>query len=188
MKRLFIGIDISDEARQIAAQRILELKESFHDVSVGWEKPEKLHITLKFLGRTEDSQLPKISKSIRQFARMRKPFRLTLTGHGVFPSLRNPRILWLGLNDIQQTLCTLAQSLIDEMAKLGFEPEKRQFKAHLTIARIKEPQKGAKLAETHSQMEYEPVEFRVGEIVLYESQLGPTGSVYTKLEQFQLGS
>jgi 2'-5' RNA ligase len=186
MKRLFIAIDISEMARDIAAKHIASLRRQFPDLRVGWERPEKLHLTIKFLGRTGDEQLEGINKSLERIASRFQPFGLRLEGKGVFPSPRNARVLWLGVVDPEEKLAGLAEAVIDDMARLGFEPEKRAFKAHLTIARIKEPQSATQLAERHLQMQYEPVEFEIGDIVLYESQLHPTGSIYSKLAVFPL--
>jgi 2'-5' RNA ligase len=186
MKRLFIAIDISETARDIAANHIASLRRAFPDLRVGWERPEKLHLTIKFLGRTDDEKTEGINKRLERIASRFQPFRLRMERKGVFPSPRNPRILWLGVADSEKKLTKLADTVIDEMAKLGFEPEKRGFRAHLTIARIKEPQSATQLAEMHLQMQYEPVEFEIGDIVLYESQLRPTGSIYSKLAVFPL--
>jgi 2'-5' RNA ligase len=186
MKRLFIAVDISEQARNLAAKYIAELRAAFPEVRVGWERPEKLHLTLKFLGRTSEEQLDAIAQRLKSVADTRRRFRLVLTGRGLFPSARNPRVLWLGIRDVEKKLADLANAVIDEMADLGFEPEKRGFKAHLTIARIKDPPTGGPLAEKHLQMEYEPVEFSVDEIVLYESHLRPKGSIYTKLAIFPI--
>ena len=186
MKRLFIAIDISEEARNVAAKYISALHAEFPHLRVSWERPEKLHITLKFLGRTEDTWIPEIVDALTGIAESHIAFQLDMSGSGVFPSARNPRVLWLGVDDMESKLTELAKNVIDETGLLGFEPEKKKFNPHLTIARIKEPQAARGLAEKHLQMKYEPVRFKVGHITLYESQLRPTGSIYTKLEVFRL--
>jgi 2'-5' RNA ligase len=186
MKRLFIAVDISEEARNVAAKYISALREEFSELRVGWERPEKLHITLAFLGRTEDSQIAEIGEILTRIAKRHVPFQLAMSGRGVFPSARKPRVLWLGVEDRESKLTELAEDVIDEITRLGFEPEKRKFSPHLTIARIKEPQAARNLAEKHLQMKYEPVQFEVGHITLYESQLRPTGSIYSKLKLFKL--
>ena len=106
-------------------------------------------------------RLEAINKNLDLIASRIQPFRLRIEGTGVFPSSRKPRILWLGIVDRKKKLAGVADTIIDEMAKLGFAPEKRGFKAHLTIARIKEPQSAGHLAERHLQIRYEPVEFEV---------------------------
>jgi 2'-5' RNA ligase len=186
MKRLFIAVDISENARNIAAEYVFNLRREFTDLRVGWERPEKLHITLKFLGRTEEGLIDEIKLKMSEIASQHDRFMLAMSGNGVFPSSRNPRVLWLGIVDRANELASIAEAVDNETAKLGFEPEKRQFRAHLTIARLKEPQASKNLAEKHLKMQYTPVYFEVNSLVLYESQLKPTGSVYSKLEEFHL--
>jgi RNA 2',3'-cyclic 3'-phosphodiesterase len=185
MKRLFIAVDISENARNLASKYIARLRDEFPDIRAGWERPEKLHITLTFLGRTDGELIDQIKMKMAEIVRRQNSFNIAMEGTGVFPSVRSPRVLWLGIADGSKMLAHLAEAVIQQTAKLGFEPENRRFKAHLTIARLKEPQSSKDLAERHLDMRYEPVQFEVSSLVLYESQLKPTGSVYTKLELFQ---
>ena len=114
-----------------------------------------------------------------------KNIKIQIFDTGVFPSRRNARILWLGLQDEKHSLSKINQLLETECAKIGFEKEKRNFKPHLTIARLREPHKSEDLAAKHLENEFEPVEFEVSEIVIYESKLLPTGSIYRKLKSFR---
>ncbi len=188
MKRLFIAVDISEHARHLAATLIENLRAQFPNVKVGWERPEKLHLTIKFLGATSDELAAKVSNALRAIAQRSQPFELIISGKGVFPSPRNPRVLWLGTEDPTGDLAILASEVIDAMAEIGFEPEKRSFKAHVTIARLKEPGSARALVNKHLEIQYSPVDFAVNQIVLYESQLRPTASVYSKLAIFPLSA
>lgn len=185
-KRIFTAIDISDEAREKVSDYIASLRRQFPDVRVGWDKPEKLHLTLKFFGDVNEIGLKNVEKVIENTVLQISDFKLLLRSTGVFPNLRNPKILWLDLEDKTNLLKTVNELLENECTKSGFAKEKRTFKPHLTIARLRQPDKSKKLAETHLKNEFPPVEFQVKSIVIYESTLLPNGSVYRKHSEFKL--
>lgn len=184
-KRIFTAIDVSDEARRKFSFYIESLRRQFFDLRVGWEKPEKLHLTLKFFGDVDDNGLRNIKNAVEKTAQQISDFKLLIHSTGVFPNLRNPKILWLDFEDKSNLLKMTNEILEKECAKFGFAKEKRIFKAHLTIARLREPHKSKRLAETHLKNEFPPVEFEVKSIVIYESKLLPNGSVYRKRSEFK---
>lgn len=177
-KRIFVAADISAEARGRVSEYISELRREFAGLRVGWEKPEKLHLTLKFLGETDDAQLAELEKITEKIAENASPFNLQIAETGVFPSPRNARVLWIDFKDEQGNLARINKVLEAECENIGFARERRDFVPHLTIARLREPQKSHLLAEKHLQNEFEPVAFEVSEIVIYESKLQPAGSIY----------
>src|SRR5829696_5784514 len=172
MKRVFIAIDISSEARAKVAEYIERLRQVGRELRVGWENPEKLHLTLRFLGDVDEHQLISVEQAVRKVAAEFVAFRSAIYGNGRFPPKGDPRVLWLGLTD-DGNLSKLAQTLDREIAKVGFEPEKRQFRPHLTIARLREPHRSTALAAAHVSNGFQLVEFDVKEIVIYESRLQP---------------
>ena len=186
MKRIFTAIDISDQARGKVSAYIETLRREFSQIRVGWEKPEKLHLTLKFLGDINNEQLRNLAQAVEKTARQISDFKLRISDTGVFPSLRNARILWLGLKDETGNLQRLNEILESECEAFGFTREKRNFKAHLTIARLREPQKSRELAQKHLQNEFAATEFDASEIVIYESKLLPQGSVYSEVSKHKL--
>jgi len=186
MKRIFIAVDISDEARRLAAAHIDELRSGVKSLRVGWERPEKLHLTLKFLGDATNGQLERLNNAVEQAASQAGPFHLRTGKTGVFPSIGKARVLWLRLEDAGGELQRLYRILKTECEKAGFARETRDFKPHLTIARLREPGKSADLAAAHLRAQIEPVEFEVPEIVIYESRLAPTGSIYTPVFRYTL--
>lgn len=175
-KRIFAAIDLSEDARQKVAAYIERLRREFPNLRVVWEKPEKIHLTLKFIGEIGDEQLKKLTDAVEKSAFQISNFKLQISETGVFPSPRNARILWLGLKDERKSLQKLSEILENECVKQGFAKEKRDFKAHLTLARLKE--KSSELVEMHLHKNFEPVEFEVSEMVVFQSELRPTGSVY----------
>ena len=187
MKRIFTAIDISEEARRQIADYIKTLRSTFPALRVGWEKPEKLHLTMKFLGDIDDAQLKNLCGAVEKVAQQTSRFKLKIYNTGVFPSARNPRILWLGLQDEKGSLQNLNEILETECEKIGFAREKRNFKAHLTIARLREPHNSRDLAQKHLQNEFDAVEFDAIEIVIYASKLLPQGSIYSAVSKYKLG-
>ena len=179
MKRIFTAIDISEAARQNVSAYIDNLKKQFSKLRVGWDKPEKLHLTLKFLGDIDDGQLGKLMKAVEKTAREISAFKLRIAGTGVFPSQRKARILWLGVKDETENLRKLNEALENECERQGLAREARNFKAHLTIARLREPEKSKNLVAEHLRETFEAVEFEASEIVIYQSELSPQGSRYT---------
>lgn len=186
MKRIFIAIDISDVARRGIVSHIESLRRQFPGLRVGWEKEEKLHLTLKFLGDINNGRLEALERVLEIAARRVSEFDLTLRDPGVFPSKQNARVLWIGVDDPRGRVTDLYEILEDECEKIGVTRETRDFKPHLTVARLREAQRSRQLVEKHLQTEFEPVEFSVPEIVIYESRLHSTGSVYTPVSSRRL--
>ncbi len=185
MKRIFIAIDISEEARQKAAEYAAKLRHSFSGVRIGWEQPEKLHQTLKFLGNVSERQVGAVQKALARVAVSFPGFKANLTDTGVFPAKGRPRILWIGV-EADSNLAAIADQAEAECRLLGFRSDKRPFRPHLTIARLREPSRSADVVAQHLANRFEPVTFEVREIVIYESELRPAGSIYTKLASIPL--
>jgi 2'-5' RNA ligase len=182
-KRIFAAIDISDEARRRVFRFVELLRGQFPNVRVGWVKPEKIHLTLKFLGEIDESQLEKFSEAIEKTSQNISKFKIQIGKTGVFPSAQNARILWLGLKDETGNLRKLNEILESECERKGVKKEIRSFKAHLTIGRLKE--KSSALVEKHLSEEFEPIEFKSSEIVIYQSELLPQGSIYKIISKYK---
>jgi 2'-5' RNA ligase len=187
-KRTFIAIDISEPARAACNDHVDALRRAFANVRVGWERPEKIHMTLKFLGATDDSVLERLTDGVPDIAAKYDRFNLRLTGPGVFPSKTKPRILWIGVEDHAGALAKIQPDVERFCSRLGFEKDDRPYRPHLTVGRVREPQNAARLADAHLDAQIEPVEFEVADIVIYESKLQPTGSVYSVIARPPLGA
>ena len=94
--------------------------------------------------------------------------------------------MWLGLRESGDALKELANRLETECETIGFPKENRPFSPHLTIGRVRKAHRSRELAEKHAASEFGPVEFVANEVVVYKSELRPTGSVYSKLAAFPL--
>ena len=181
MKRVFAAIDISEEVREEVRSYINDLRSGFEGVPAKWEKPEKLHITVKFAGSVGEQQLKAFSEQIEGVAKSLAPFQLKIVRTGAFVKRRGPSVLWLGTEVV-----AAAGDPFAALAGLNASESKRPFRPHLTIARIKDPRKAKDLIEKHKRAEFESLPFDVSELVIYESTLLPTGSVYTRLAGFPL--
>lgn len=133
--RTFIAIDVSDEARRAVGTFTSALKKE--KARVSWVKPGNVHITLKFLGEIDEEKIPEINNAIRVCAKEQKPFEIEIKGSGGFPNLHRPRVIWVGLTEGAEELKRLAGAVDNELYKLGFQKEKRAFKPHLTVGRVK---------------------------------------------------
>lgn len=176
MKRIFVAIDLSDEAREAVAAYMRTLR---GHIRAKWEKIEKLHITVKFAGSVDESELAELVRVAAMTAEKTAPFKIRIEDTGAFLKRRGSSVLWLGLAAVyppnkEDPFKNLAVQIDD--AAVG--REKRQFKPHLTIARLKAPKQSRQLVSKHLNAQFEPLEFLASELVVYESHLRPSGSQY----------
>jgi 2'-5' RNA ligase len=178
--RAFIAIplprDVKDRAREIQAR----LREA--GLRLRWVKPQAMHLTLKFLGDIDRDRVPAIEQALAAAAASAGPLALAARGIGVFPTVKKPRVLWMGVSGETASLLAVHSRLADELALLGFQPEKRRFNAHLTLARAKghlDPRRLVHCMETIGGLSAVP--FTARRMVLYRSELKPDGAVYTEL-------
>ena len=157
----------------------------FANLRVGWQGAEKLHLTLKFLGDVEDEKISAVIDKVKQAAGQFEKGSLVVTGTGVFPNKRRAKVLWLGVKNRDGLLEKAKDKIEFEFNELGFEKERRTFKPHLTIARLREPNKSKQLAEQHLENDFEPVESSIEALTVYESELKPTGSIYNVLAKIE---
>ncbi len=181
--RLFCAIELSAEVRARAAEHIARLREAVPDIRASWERTEKLHITLKFLGEIAPQRIEALSGAASSATLNTHPFTLALSGAGAFPPRGNPRILWLGINDSSGALTSLQNRLEEKCASAGFAREERPFHPHLTLARIRAPQGARRLASVHQEIGFEAMEFAVADLVIMRSELGAGGSRYTEISR-----
>ncbi|MCS6874237.1 MAG: RNA 2',3'-cyclic phosphodiesterase [Pyrinomonadaceae bacterium] len=185
-KRIFVAVDLSEEIQLKVAQYIEELRQAFSNLKVGWERKEKLHLTLKFLGEIELKKVKWLEKVVSDVARDFTPFTIEISGTGFFGSKSYPRVLWLGVSDNSGCLERLQKILDLECQKVGFKSENRDFKAHLTIGRIRQPELASELLQEHLRRGFLGGEFQVSEVVIYESQLLREGSRYSIVSKHKL--
>ncbi len=180
--RLFIAIDPSMEQRE--KLQILQQRLAHSLGGVRWVRPEGLHLTLKFLGEQEAEKVPLIITAMQIVSRSVSPFYLQFGSTGVFPSPKRARIIWTGIHRGASETEELADSLEKELAKRGFPLERRPFKAHLTLGRVRLSLPGEKVGQLLSaEKNFKTEKALVTSMSLYESRLTPRGAQYTTLEE-----
>jgi 2'-5' RNA ligase len=175
--RTFICIEIPQSIKE----RINRLQEILRqiDAQISWTKPSNIHLTLKFLGGVEATRIERVKKALERAANGIGPFEVEMSGSGCFPSARSPRVLWVGFSNVPELLQHLYSNIEDELAREGFEREKRKFSPHLTIGRIRAPHNSARVAEALIATGFESETLIATEVILMRSDLKPTGSIYT---------
>ena len=149
-----------------------------------WVRPESIHLTLKFLGNIEPGDINKIGAAMIDATQEMEPFPMVARGVGVFPGIKRPRVIWVGLGGQTPMLFSMQRKLEDNLAAIGFEKEKRPFKGHLTLGRFRQavdPHVIGRIIQQYAGLSSE--EFTVKQIVLFQSDLKPTGPIYSQLEQ-----
>lgn len=182
--RTFVAVELSARARDAVAAIQRQWKTSIP--SARWVRPENLHLTLRFLGDVDAETAGALAETLRRVAHQAAPFTYCLRGGGCFPSSKRARVLWVGVEPVPDALRRLHAAVEGAVRGLGFEPERRGFQPHLTIARLKSPDRGVgDVVAALAGVEYGDTE--VSELVLFESRLSPRGAAYHALERFPLG-
>jgi 2'-5' RNA ligase len=182
--RLFVAVNLPEEIKTRLGAVQDQLRAAQADVS--WVRPGNVHLTLKFLGETEEGRLERIQAALGGTARGHAPFAFALTGLGSFGG-RAPRVVWVGVEQGAEPLTRLAEGVEAAMAALGFPREKRGFAAHLTLGRVRSPRNAERLLAALGEWRRELFgSVQVGHVDLMESQLDPRGSIYTVRQSFPL--
>jgi RNA 2',3'-cyclic 3'-phosphodiesterase len=193
--RLFIALDI-DEPIRTRLSRFVEGVTNFAP-DARWVKPESLHVTLKFIGEQPDPAVDQIKQTLSQVEASRS--EIHFRSYGFFPTAKSARVFWIGM-EADPELATLADTIDDKMASLGIPNEDRPFSPHLTLARAGSGSGSPRRNKTdranrvfhHLQEKLSALptpEFgtmMARAFFLYQSQLSPKGSKYTKLASFDL--
>jgi len=184
--RSFIAIEIPDDVRAALGEVQAQLKRAHLGVPVSWVKVGNVHLTLQFLGYIPDEKVAAVGEALNSVAGKQAGFDLAVTGLGAFPNAHRPRVLWAGCRGEPQ-LSALASDVQAAMSALGFEPEHREFAAHLTLGRVRWPRPDAALTKVLASLkDCACGTMRVGSVHLFQSQLHPQGSIYAKLSSHEL--
>lgn len=182
--RLFLAAELPGSVRRCVG----DLQTRLRDELKGWRwvRPEGIHLTLRFLGEVDDQLDERARGAWRDVARGCAPFRLGVRGVGRFPDRGRPRVLWVGLEEIEpgEGLARLVADLERNARELGWQPEKRPFRPHLTLAR---GLRGARPDEPPEGARVPAAEGWVRRLVLFRSRLDRSGARYTALASFPLG-
>jgi RNA 2',3'-cyclic 3'-phosphodiesterase len=183
--RAFVAFPLP-ESIMIRISDIQERLKSYR-LPVRWVKPENVHLTLKFLGEISLNTINGIGEVLEDTVREYAPLMFFIKGLGVFPNIRKPRVLWTGIAGDIKSLAEIQANLETNLEKKGFAKENKPFKSHLTLGRIKSdiyPENLFDIFRSFSDFTSEP--FEAKELVLYKSELKPSGASYTKLKTVYL--
>jgi len=184
--RSFLAIELPKTILQKIEEVQRDLRSTHGDVR--WVIPEKIHLTLKFFGNIEELRIDPISKSIEGVIQNTPPFFLKVKGVGAFPHLKNPRVIWMGLAEGRETLLSFQKQIETLLEEIGFQPEDRPFHPHLTLGRMRSSRGKEELAGRMEKFKEEEFgTFRVEKVILFKSDLKPTGPIYTSLKEMRLG-
>jgi RNA 2',3'-cyclic 3'-phosphodiesterase len=182
--RCFIAIDLSDEVRSALDSAQGRLRARAPAADVRWVDPAGMHLTLQFLGEVSERRLADVRSALATAATTVSPMALACRGLGAFPGLTRPRVVWAGIHGAVGDLSRLAAAC----QPLGFVPEKRSFRGHVTLGRVRSPRGFAPLARViEAAADDEFGAWTAAEVVLYRSHLRRTGSVYEPLHRVPLG-
>jgi 2'-5' RNA ligase len=173
------------------------LKDIVSEVSAGmrallpearWVRVDHIHLTVVFLGQIPESSLEGIAEVAKGVCDRYDGFEIGLKGAGVFSDIRNPRVLWVGLEGEVERMGYFRNALQKRLAPFGIKKEDRKFRPHLTLCRFTKGAKGgpelAKVLDGYGRIS-SPF-FRLNALFLFKSDLTPRGSIYTRLMAWPL--
>jgi len=178
--RTFIAIELPEKIIYTIGKVQEEIKS--YGLKIRWVRPENIHLTLKFLGDTKAADKENVARAVSESVTGYPPISLAVKGIGVFPGIKRPRVIWLGVSNQLDVLTTFQKTLDEKLEAIGFPKENRPFRGHLTLGRIKSKIDPKKLNDALKEFtRFESEHFLADRIILYKSDLKPNGPVYTKL-------
>lgn len=187
--RSFIAITLPPEIKQELGNLQGKLKKP-SEPGVKWANTEGIHLTIQFLGNIDARRVEEITTAISQASSDIPPFELSIGGLGVFPNPRQIRVVWAGIGGQMSILKQLHQNIEENLKPLGFNAEKRSFKPHLTLARVRQEtpaQVHQRLGKLVAETEFTASRpFAVTAISLIQSKLTPKGAIYSELASVKL--
>ncbi len=176
MKRIFTAIRI--EPGNTFLELISSLKAVTWKDGIKWTNVDNLHITIAFLGDTEESIIKSVIQMLKEHCSGFSPFELQMKGTGVFRNFSDPRIIWTGISH-SEILQQLYNLIYGGLKNLNIHLGEKTFNPHITLGRIKhlnDKESFKKIVEQYSATDIQTIP--VNEVILYESILLPAGPVY----------
>ncbi len=181
--RLFFCVELEDDAKRELGALIERLRPRCGHAK--WVARDNLHLTVRFLGEVDERRLGELEALAREVAREFSPFTLELDMLSAFPSPRRARVLWVGPRGDAGEFVALMRAVEDRVRSLGFRPEIKEPKAHVTLARFKVPRD---LSEIIGKADLKrPLRVDVRTLTLMRSELRPEGPIYTPVFRVPLG-
>lgn len=186
--RTFIAVDPGKAIRD----RLVALQDALAraGAEVKWVGPDNLHVTLLFLGEVVDKDVPSVCRVVREVAGRHAPFTMSVEKTGCFPSVRRPRILWVGVGQGAAELSALHDDLEQPLLDLGcYRREERRFTPHITLGRNRKEGSHAELAAALvKKSDWKAGEIAIHEILVMSSELTSEGPEYTVLSRAPCGA
>jgi RNA 2',3'-cyclic 3'-phosphodiesterase len=184
-QRLFVGVELSEGARIALGPLLESMRAGVRHGELRLITPERWHLTLQFLGSVEPERVPEILDACALTAQTSVAFEILFAGVGVFRSARAATVVWIGVEAGGDELGALAERLMAHTERLGFERERRAYRAHLTIARSKQPRD---LSALLASAKVSPTAMTVDALTLFRSHSDAAGSRYEALGRLALGA
>ena len=166
----------------IAALKIVQDSLISYGLKMRWVRPENTHLTLKFLGTVDPTDLGAITGVLSETAGNYRPFTYSAKGLGAFPGINRPRVVWVGLSGEIARIAEFQKQLDQGLSVLGYPKESRPFRGHLTIGRIKGKIDSKALFDAVRTFSTFPSEPAIADrVIWFKSDLRPSGAVYTEL-------
>lgn len=184
--RLFIAMSFPEAVLRPVNDRIARVKTKLPPAS--WVKAESQHLTFAFLGEQDESLIDKLAPLVERSVGTVKKFDGTLAGCGFFPNPRHARVGWVGVKP-EESFNALAKAVRDAVQEAGVTLDRAEFRAHLTLMRIRDPWPPACIETFNGALrDFTSPPFAVEGITLFSSLLSPSGAVHTALRSFALSA
>ena len=188
--RAFVCVHIPAGVRERVRAVQAELQRAIPESAVRWTPFVQLHLTLEFLGDVASGKVPTLEGALMQVRTAHRPFELAARRVGAFSSIRNPRVIWAGIEGEIDAVKALQADVKNSVQPFMAEQETRAYKPHVTLGRVR-PVKGRDLRRVSDALaaatEQDFGSWRVDEFALMQSKLSPDGSQHSTLATFPLG-
>ena len=183
--RAFLAAELSEKLIQALAQTQATLRSCGADVR--WIRPENIHLTLHFFGNIGKDEVENICREMTKVASAIKPMVVQVEGLGAFPSPINPKVVWVGISDVDGKLTELQNAVLCELTLMGYKKDKRPFHPHLTLGRLRSPVGKGGLRDALRQGNDAGIgDWEVKGMTFFRSELLPSGPQYTRLKVISL--
>ena len=186
--RSFIAINLPKETKEFLSRLQEKLKSAQADVK--WVKPTNIHLTLKFLGEIDEELAGKIKDIIAEVCKGKKGSEIILSYLGAFPDINQPRVVWIGISQGEQKIENIASELDQKINQLGIPKEKRSFRSHITLGRVRSGYNrqnlSRRLQEVKDSNQQEINKFELNTVSLFKSTLTAKGPIYEEIYRANL--
>lgn len=178
--RTFIALELPETV----IDQIIQIRDENAGLNYKWEPRNKLHVTIKFIGDIDKNLIEKLSSEIETLIEEFNSFNLSFSNFGMFYKENKPNILWVGIKN-NEKLSDFTNKLNNVCAEFGIEKERRKFKPHITLLRIKDSD-NAKSLEKLLKLDLPEINFNADKVTIFKSELLPAGSVYKSIKSFYI--